>query len=158
MAESVYGVRDTLAQLKDIDPKLRAANAKALRNAAQPLARAIESHIPTSAPLSGMDHAGRTGWQNVDRKVKTVMPGRKRRGKDEWGLLSLKLVSAPLTMWDMAGKKGGGRFARSLSGSPSRAAWAPDREMQKLAEKAAIEAIEAMSKEVNATLVKKGSI
>lgn len=156
----VYGVRETLAALKDIEPALRKEAMKSIRDAARPMKAAIEAKLPTQAPLSHMDNDGRLGWRNADRRVKIKVGGRKGRGRDEWPLLRLSLVSAPISLFDMAGRKTSNPLASQLNryGDASRAAWAVDLQLREEAQKAVLEAIKEMSKTVNKDLVTRGAI
>jgi len=98
--------------------------------------------VPSGAPLSGMAHSGRTGWQNR-KKVAVKLDTRKpRRHLDRPGRTTVNVVrvttkDAPTAIADMAGKAGGtqsrapqGRqrpnFSRALTarlGPPSRFMW-----------------------------------
>ena len=55
-------LRELNRQLAEIDPSLRRAVGKDIKNAVRPTARKILSRIPTEAPLSGMANKGRLGW------------------------------------------------------------------------------------------------
>lgn len=159
---AVYGVREVMAALKEIEPELRKEALKEIRSAARPMQRAIESRLPAQAPLRGMDNAGRLGWQTANRRVRVKVGGRKSKGRDEWPLVSLALVSAPVSLFDMAGRAGANEFASRLSGAgygdASRAAWAQDHELRDETQKAILAAIKKMSDAVNQQLVTKGTI
>lgn len=157
----VYGVRDTLAALKDIEPKLKREAMKSIRDAARPMAAMIETQIPTSAPLRGMDNDGRLGWGRVSRKVTTKVGGRRSHSKDEWPLVSFALKSAPLQLFDMAGRKGRNHLDEMLTpkfGPASRAAWRTEEPFREQTQRAILEAIKEMSKTVNKDLVTRGTI
>lgn len=157
---SVYGVRETLAELRTLDRKTQLACVREMKAAAQPLANKIASYIPHEAPLSGFDHLGRTGWNRAEVwQVKTKYGGRKRKNKDEWPLISLRLESAPAMIFDMAGRKSSNLLASKLSsryGSASRAAWRPAEEMLRQTAAAIEEALEDTMKKMNLNLAKKG--
>jgi hypothetical protein len=159
MTTQVYGVRETLAALKTVEPELRKQAMKQIRDAARPMKAAIEAKLPTAPPLSHMDNDGRLGWRNADRRVKIKVGGRKSRGRDEWPLVRLSLVSAPVALFDMAGRKSSNDLSAQLDrfGSASRAAWAVDQQLGREAEKAILEAIKEMNKAVNKDLVTKGA-
>jgi len=159
MTEAVYGVRETLAELRTLDRKAQLAAVREMKSAAQPLANKIASYLPHEPPLSGFDHLGRTGWNRSDVwQVKVKYGGRKRKNKDEWPLVSLRLEAAPTVIFDMAGRKSSNLLASKLSarwGSASRAAWRPAEALFRETAAAIEEAIEKASKEINANLVKK---
>lgn len=156
---SVYGVRETLAELRTLDKKAQLACVREMKAAAKPLAGKIASYLPHEAPLSGFDHMGRTGWNRAEIwDVKIKYGGRKRRNKDEWPLVSLRLESAPAMIFDMAGRKNNNPLASKLSGrygSASRAAWRPAEELLLETAKAIEEALEDVMKKMNQNLTKK---
>jgi hypothetical protein len=157
--KSVYGVRETLAELRTLDKKAQLACQREMKSAAKPLANKIAAYLPTTAPLSGFDHLGRTGWNDAaiwDVKIK--YGGRKRKDANEWPLLSLRLESAQAMIFDMAGRKTTNLLGSKLSarfGSASRAAWRPAAELFEETAKAITEALEKATKEMNENLVYK---
>ena len=159
MAEAIYGVRETLAELRTLDKKAQLAAVREMKSAAQPLANAIAAYIPHRAPLSGFNHLGRTGWNRAEIwDVKIKYGGRRRKNRDEWPLLSLRLESAPAMIFDMAGRKSSNQLASKLSdrfGSASRAAWRPAKELTDATTKAIEAGLEDVYKKMNANLVKK---
>jgi len=134
-----YGLQDALKKMQKIDPALRRAVLKDIKLAAQPLVNVINSRIPSSPPLSGMDHDGRTGWKNV-KKVQISLNTRKPRkgsisaGSEQIAVVRVVTKGAPVAITDMAGKAGGTKsrrepkyrrpnFASALQGEPSRYMW-----------------------------------
>ena len=142
MKAQVVGLKETLRDLNKLDKELSKEIRKDIRQTVQPLADAINNSIPGGAPLSGMEHNGRTGWNNR-KKVAVKLDTRKpRRYVDRPGRLVTNVVrvttkDAPTAIVDMAGRAGGGQsrapqarrrpnFASALSsrlGSPSRFMW-----------------------------------
>jgi hypothetical protein len=134
-----YGLQDALKKMQKIDPALRRAVLKDIKLAAQPLVNVINSRIPSSPPLSGMSHDGRTGWKNV-KKVQISLNTRKPRkgsisaGSEQIAVVRVVTKGAPVAITDMAGKAGGTKsrrepkyrrpnFASALQGEPSRYMW-----------------------------------
>lgn len=158
-APSVYGVREALKELRSMDKKAQLACQREMKSAAKPLANKVASFIPTSPPLSGMNHLGRTGWHSADIwNVAIRYGGRKRKDANEWNLLSLRLETAQAVMFDMAGRKTSNRLASALSksfGGASRAAWRPESELFNETSKAITDALEKVAKELNENLVYK---
>lgn len=164
MTEAVYGVRETMAMLKEIDPELRKECLKEIRRAAKPMADAISRNLPSSPPLRGMDNLGRLGWHSADIwKIKVVVGGRRNVKKDVWPLVSLKIVSPVGTLFDMAGRKSSNPLARALGaagfGDASRAAWRTEAQLSKETSEAIRESIKKMSARLNKNVVSKpGSV
>jgi hypothetical protein len=142
MKAQVVGLQETLRDLNKLDKELSKEIRKDIRKVVQPLADAITGSVPTGAPLSGMAHSGRTGWQNR-KKVAVKLDTRKpRRHLDRPGRTTINVVrvttkDAPTAIADMAGKAGGTQsrapqsrrrpnFSRALTarlGPPSRFMW-----------------------------------
>ena len=142
MKAQVVGLQETLRDLNRLDKELSKEIRKDIRKVVQPLANAISASVPAQAPLSGMAHSGRTGWENR-KKVAVKLDTRKpRRHVDRPGRSTINVVrvttkDAPTAITDMAGKAGGGQsrapqsrrrpnFSRALTarlGPPSRFMW-----------------------------------
>jgi hypothetical protein len=105
------GVREMVAQLKEIDPKLASQFRKELKGPAQDMATIIKSSIQVTPPLSGMGGYTRRSliWQGAVTKVSISLAGSRRR--DVTPLLSIKVDSpkgAPGYMAaESAGRRGG---------------------------------------------------
>jgi len=142
MKAQVVGLKETLRDLNKLDKELSKEIRKDIRKVVQPLADAISASVPAGAPLSGMAHSGRTGWQNrkkVAVKLDTRKPRRylDRPGRTITNVVRVTTKDAPTAIVDMAGKAGGaasrapaGRkrpnFSRALTahlGPPSRFMW-----------------------------------
>ena len=142
MKAQVVGLKETLRDLNKLDKELSKEIRKDIRKVVQPLADAITASVPAQAPLSGMAHSGRTGWQNrkkVAVKLDTRKPRRyvNRPGRTVTNVVRLTTKDAPTAITDMAGKAGGSQsrrdaryqrpnFSRALTarlGPPSRFMW-----------------------------------
>jgi len=142
MKAQVVGLKETLRDLNKLDKELSKEIRKDIRKVVQPLADAITASVPSGAPLSGMAHAGRTGWEKrkkVAVKLDTRKPRRyvNRPGRTTVNVVRVTTKDAPTAIVDMAGKAGGGKsrreakyqrpnFARALTaqlGEPSRFMW-----------------------------------
>ena len=154
---SVYGVRESLAELKQLDKAAFFEAIKEIKKAARPMQSAMQAGLPNEAPLSGMAR-GRLKWSGR-AKVNVKYGGRKDRRKDEWPLLKLELNDGAAVVFDMAGKKTpGSPFAQALSnrhGGPSRAMWRPDDLVKREANEAVKDAIARAMKQVNSNLVER---
>jgi hypothetical protein len=136
MKAQVVGLKETLRDLNKLDKELSKEIRKDIRNVVQPLADAINAEVPGGAPLSGMDHRGRTGWNNR-KKVAVKLDTRKpRKYVDRPGRTVTNVVRVTAIV-DMAGRAGGNasrapqarrrpNFAPALTsrlGPPSRFMW-----------------------------------
>lgn len=150
-----YGLQQALKNLQKIDPAARRALLKDIKTAADPLVTTINSRVPTSAPLRGMQHKGRTGWDKV-KKVQVSLNTRKPKrnltnpGHEFISVVRIVTKGAPVAIADMAGKAGGTssrapierrrpNFANALTaveGQPSRFMWRNIEQLQRQAENA----------------------
>ena len=154
---SVYGVRETLAELRELDKALFFEAVREIKKAAAPMAKELERGLPSEPPLSGMAR-GRLAWRKM--KVTVKYGGRKDRSKDEWPLLKLELKDGAGQLFDMAGKNGSSPFSDRLSsrfGGPSRAMWRDSERLLAESSEAVLDAIARASEKVNKKLVEKGS-
>jgi hypothetical protein len=141
MTIQVKGVGETLRELGKINPALKRELNKDIRNILKPLLADINQSIPTSPPLSGMAHNGRTGWSNRKNSVIKIDSRKPRRNLNEprmsvpVNIVRITTKGAPVAIVDMAGKGGGTvskrepkyqrpMFASLLTGEPSRFMWA----------------------------------
>jgi len=87
------GVRDLVAQLKDIDPKLASQFRRELKGTANDMASTIKSRIQVTPPLSNMDGYSLRSliWRGAVTKVSISLAGNRRR--DVTSLLSIKVDS-----------------------------------------------------------------
>jgi hypothetical protein len=101
----VYGVRETLAEIRDVDKDLFFAIRAHMKRTGDLLGNRVIMSSPVTAPISGFrNHRGRTAWK--PGTFKTVVSGRNAR-KGVTGatpLLSVKFGGAALNIADMAGK------------------------------------------------------
>lgn len=112
MKAQVVGLKETLRDLNKLDKELSKEIRKDIRKTVQPLADAINQARPGGAPLSGMDHRGRTGWnnrKNVAVKLDTRKPRRyvDRPGRTVTNVVRVVTKDAPTAIVDMAGRAGG---------------------------------------------------
>lgn len=81
----VIGMAEVVVTLNGIDKDIVKRARKDLRTAAQPVARAVKSNIPREAPLTGMQHMGRTGWNLSGVKVNVKVNFSKKAERREIG-------------------------------------------------------------------------
>jgi hypothetical protein len=109
----VVGIPQTVKVLRSIDKQIVNDARKDLRTGVLPVVNAIKANIPSQAPLRGMIHNGRTGWNSAGVAVKTKTDFSKRAQKNESSLVSIVvggkgLGGAAFQIADMAGKKKSG--------------------------------------------------
>jgi hypothetical protein len=108
----IQGVKETLQLLDAVQPGSITELRKDIRRIAQPVVTAIKSNLPTTAPLSGMNHYGRTRFAGAKVSAQLLLRG--WGNSDTIPLARLAVVSpgdaAGLEIADMAGRKsqGGG--------------------------------------------------
>ena len=132
----IYGVKQAIATLKEIDPDYRKEMLKQVKKAGDPVLVAARSLIPSKPPLSGMGRGslikGREGtkWSSdmasAGFKIMTNRSGQKERSvkfksgevvdfkAQPYQLLSLRQKDAAGAIWDHAGAKTRGVFVRNL--------------------------------------------
>jgi hypothetical protein len=103
----VQGVRETLQLLDAVQPGSLRALRKDIVQLTEPAVSAIRSRIPASAPLSGMNHYGRTRYAGA--KVKSSLDLRSSKYGNDISLVKIEVASpglaAGLEIADMAGRK-----------------------------------------------------
>jgi hypothetical protein len=102
----VQGVRETLQLLDAVQPGSIKALKKDIKRIAEPAVSAIKSNLPSTAPLSGMTHYGRTRFAGA--KVSAVLDARGSINANV-SLARIQVVSpgdaVGLEIADMAGRK-----------------------------------------------------
>ena len=107
MSVEVYGIRETLAEIRDVDQDLFFEIRAFMKRGGDTLGRRIQGNIPMIAPTRGFRHSGRTSWKPAT--TKTVVSGRNARaGMDNaTPLLQVIVNGAAVSIADMAGRGGG---------------------------------------------------
>jgi hypothetical protein len=140
MKIQVKGVAETMRELGKINPSLKRELNKDIRKVLKPMLTEITQSIPTLAPLPGMIHNGRTGWNNRKNPLIKIDMRKPRRNLNEprmsvpVNIVRITTKGAPVAIVDMAGKAGGTKsrreakyqrpnFARDLPGEASRYMW-----------------------------------
>jgi hypothetical protein len=101
----VYGIRETLAEIREVDRDLFFAIRAHMKRTGDLLGNRVLSNSPILGPTKGFrNHKGRTAWK--PGTFKTVVSGRNaRRGATgATPLLSVKFGGAAFNIADMAGK------------------------------------------------------
>jgi hypothetical protein len=113
MATNVIGIKQTVSELQKLEKTIISAARKDIKSAAEPMRSGIQSAIPSQAPLRGMRHRGRTGWQpeNIRVVIKTNFTRKAQAGRTSIvsivvGGKSGSAGTAGLMIADMAGIRG----------------------------------------------------
>jgi hypothetical protein len=108
----IEGVKETLQLLDAVQPGSIRELRKDIKRIAEPAVTAIRSSLPATAPLSGMNHYGRTRFAGA--LVKSNLDLRQHRLSNSHSLVRIEVISpgdaAGLEIADMAGRRsqGGG--------------------------------------------------
>jgi hypothetical protein len=155
----VVGIPETVKVLRSIDKQIVNDARKDLRTGVMPVVNAIKSNIPSEAPLRGMVHNGRTGWNPAGIGVKTKTDFSKRAVKNESSLVSIIVGgkgrsssgAAAFQIADMAGKK---RSGNTASGRAMISRLNAQRQASRYAWPAALREIPFIEDVVNGTIKK----
>jgi hypothetical protein len=102
----VYGVRETLAEIRDVDKDLFFAIRAHMKRTGDLLGNRVIMSSPVTAPISGFrNHRGRTAWKPGTFKTEVSGRNAKKGLTGATPLLSVKFGGAALNIADMAGKK-----------------------------------------------------
>jgi hypothetical protein len=104
---ALQGVRETLQLLDAVQPGSIKQLRKEIRTIIEPSLSAIKSNVPSSAPLSGMSHYGRTRFDRP--QVKATLSMAQSKYSDTTPLIRIEVVAHPdsvgFEIADMAGRR-----------------------------------------------------
>lgn len=107
MTAQIQGVRETLQLLDGVQPGSIKELRKEIKTIIEPSLSAIRSNVPSMAPLSGMNHYGRTRYQGP--KVTSKLLLGQSKFKDTTPLIRIEVSTAPdsagFEIADMAGRR-----------------------------------------------------
>lgn len=152
---NVTGVQAAMKTLREVDKKLYWQMLREMKDAAKPIAAAIEGNFPGEAPLSGMNNKGRFQWSK--RKKPQIRYGGRTRRDGTRPLIRIVVADAPSSLFDMAEKSRDDKrdFAGHLSdrfGSASRAVWRTSKATQAEAVRAVNEAADKVMRQTSRSL------
>jgi hypothetical protein len=150
----VYGLRETMAQLRQLDKELYKAAMAEMKQAAEPLKMAIHQSFPSQAPLSGFDHNGRTGWSKR-KKPAVKFGGRKYKSGKGWPLLRILVNDAPGQISDMADNGSLGANLSARYGGASRFVYKQEAKLTQETVAAIVAAGERAAAEMNRNLAQR---
>jgi len=110
----IQGLKESLKIVNKVDKSLRLEVGRDIKRIGEKtVVAAIMQILPPGAPMSGMEHAKRTGWYNSKNKgiiVKTNTRAARKRNiakgaqYETIGVITVGTTGAALAMMDMAGK------------------------------------------------------
>lgn len=117
----VYGLRDALKVLRDLDPEARKAAVKKIKSAGGELAAIGRENYPGFVPLRGWSKGGRLGYDpgRVAAGVQVQVGGRTPKGADFFPLVTLVQRNAGGALYDLAGLRGGTKPGRLRGPNPA---------------------------------------
>lgn len=153
-AQRVYGVREAMTELRQLDEKLYFRSQQRIKNAARKMRDGIDRSFPRQSPFAGRNrdgwtHNGRTSWTQGHQTTIVYGGRRYRRGDRDWPLVRIITRGAAAEMWDMAGS---GNLGAALDGSPSRGVWPAAHRYDEETQAAIKAAADDVAKIVNARL------
>jgi len=102
----VYGVRETLAEIRKVDQDLFFAIRAHMKRTGDILGNRVISNAPMLGPTRGFrNHRGRTAWKPGTFKTEVSGRNAKKGATGSTPLLSVKFGGAAFNIADMAGKK-----------------------------------------------------
>jgi hypothetical protein len=84
-----YGVKETIREMRKIEPEMLKDMRKSIRQITQPVVIAIKSNSPKVAPLSGMAHNGRSGYTPPKVGIQITPGARSGFGKTTANLVAI---------------------------------------------------------------------
>ena len=112
----VYGIRETLAEIRDVDKNLYFAIRAHMKKAGDTLGNRVLGNTPILAPTRGFRHSGRTAWKPGTFKTEVSGRNARRGSTGSTPLLRVKFGGVGLNIADMAGRGGAKtRLARTRS-------------------------------------------
>jgi hypothetical protein len=121
----VYGVRETLAELRKYEPETFKAIKKDLLLSAQPAAAAVGSEFPDKPLRNWHTSGGRRGKAEMPpysgvsakSKVKVVLVSKRPTGQQKYGLIRLQQMDAGGAVFDFAGSATKGNSGKGSTSS-----------------------------------------
>jgi hypothetical protein len=103
-----YGVKETIKEMRKLEPEMLKDMRKSIRQISQPAVLAIKSNSPKVAPLSGMAHNGRSGYTTPKVSIQVTPSARSAFGSTTATLVAIKAEGSGkqygFEISDMAGR------------------------------------------------------
>lgn len=101
----VRGVREALNTLSKFDKELVQELRRDLAKVSAPLTQRIRDAIPSSAPIIGFNHNGRTGWPKKQIQIKTKLNTSTGRRRLFSSTVRIVITNAGVQIADFAGSR-----------------------------------------------------
>jgi len=163
---NVYGVRESLKVLAEIDKKQKWAAIAKIKSAGAPMIAAAQQNYPDTAPLSGWSPKGRLGYD--PKKVRSgvqIQVGGRSKG-DSYAIVTLVQKNAGGAMFDMAGfannknsqaqHAGQAQFTKLIEadfGDAQRGMWRKIVKIREIAAKEIMDSLKQVAADANSKLV-----
>lgn len=113
----LFGVRDALAELRSIDPKMRTAAVREVKRDLSGLLEPARARYPASTGLRGWSRGtrgGRLGYDGskVRQGVQVVVGGRKPKGANKFPIVTVVQRNAGGALFSVAGMQNGSQSVR----------------------------------------------
>lgn len=105
----VRGLRETLLEIRELDTLIFKQVKKNIESAVSPLATKVQAAIPTTSPLTGFNHDGRTSFKSSENKVKVKTSFKRPRANRPLSLLKIVVTGVGINIIDMAGRRSSGK-------------------------------------------------
>jgi hypothetical protein len=103
----VYGVRETLAEIRKVDQDLFFAIRAHMKRAGDTLGNRVITNSPILGPIKGFrNHRGRTAWKPGTFKTEVSGRNARRGATGSTPLLAVRFGGVAFNIADMAGKSG----------------------------------------------------
>jgi len=112
----VYGIRETLAEIRDVDKDLFFAMRAYMKRTGDTLGNRVVMSAPLLAPTRGFRHTGRTAWKPGTFKTEVSGRNARRGATGATPLLQVRFNEVGINIADMAGA-GGARTRRKVTQS-----------------------------------------
>jgi hypothetical protein len=156
----VLGGREAIRSLSKLPKELRNETRRNIRRAAAPIKAQAQANIPTVALSNWRNwQGGRLSWDaGAARKGVSLAIGGGRQTDELWRIVTLSQKSAPGSVFEVAGRKSGGKtpqgkaFIRGLNakhGRASRALWRAVDSNKALIDSSVRDAVNAAIRTVN---------
>ena len=177
MSVEVYGVRETLAEIRNVDADLFFAIRAHMKRAGDTLGNRVISNSPMLGPTKGFrNHRGRTAWKPGTFKTEVSGRNAKKGMSGATPLLAVRFGGVAFNMADMAGKANqvrksetsfypwrgttrkhrvttqGQSMIKALGGSPSRYIWSEAEGALPLIQSSVLNGVEQYMATVNRNL------
>jgi hypothetical protein len=159
----VQGFRETMLEIRNLDALIFKEVRKNIESSAGPLATKVQEAIPTTSPLKGFNHSGRTSWQSSKNVAKVKTSFAKPRADRPTSLLKIVVQGVGISIIDLAGRGSSGKtlegkamitaLKRKVTQKPSRYLYPAALKNMKLIDKSLKQAIQDASKIANKNLL-----